>query len=531
MKRSDLWGVVGTVVVAAGLLNGTARAVEPADPRDWPMYQHDIRRSGFNANETKINRSSVALLAPKWIFHADNAITASPVVAHFQDFDHETEGAQPRKVVFVGSADENFYAVDAADGSLAWDQPFKADPAPGLAYNMFVSSGFIDKERGVVYVAGGYTMYALDLYDGHVHWRFTTAWGNASDGDGPGHGCASPGAWYGGGEIETSPVMVDGIIYFGSDGDGWDPCTAAANRFPAIFAIDADDGELQWFWRPHEPEPNDSQRRTCGDVWASIAVDPLEGLLYSVTSDCTRGEQKLYNEAIIALPIAPAEGSVNAATKKRTEPANWYYQPRLFDPYDYDFGSTPLLFDANGKKYLGVGGKDGIYYVVERQRAAQPDTFRHASSPAGWQTRVVRGGFAGGFIGSTATDGTRIFGATALFDTPTDSQSTVITPNPLVQPPFAHSFDAVTGDILWQQLVPGPTFAATTAVPGVVFVGSTAGTFSALDAETGQVLWTTVGIGAISSGAAISDGEVFVGGGTTAESYGLGQGPLNALHA
>ena len=141
-----------------------------------------------------------------------------------------------------------------------------------------------------------------------------------------------------------------------------------------------------------------------------------------------------------------------------------------------------------------------------------------------WTQRVVRGGFAGGFIGSSATDGRRIYGATALLDTPG-------TPNPQLQPPFMHSFDAFTGEVAWQQLTTGPTFAATTAVPGVVFVGGVDGIVQALDADTGQPLWIFPTIGAISSGGAISDGELFIGAGTSSKSTGLGQGPLNGLFA
>lgn len=492
----------GLVAAVALAVAATAAPCDAASIHDWPMYGHDIRRSHFNPVETRIHRSSAPFLRPKWVFHTGNAVTASPVVVHLDDSDNDpANGLTPKKVVYVGSADESFYAVDAADGKELWR--FQADPAPGIAYNMFVSSAFVDQGRGVLYVGGGFTMYALNLYEGpandatRVRWRWSTA-------------------ARGGGEIESSPVMIAdpdtgrGTVYFGSDLDG--VIEGASPHYPALFAVDADAGELRWYWRP-------SVIANCGDVWCSVAVDPEEGLLYFDTSDCGRSHQGLYNEAIIALSIEPA-GAL-AADLRRTDGPDWYYQPRDLDPYDYDFGSTPLLFDRAGKKYLGVGGKDGFYYAVERQLAATPGHFRDAT----WKTRVVRGGFGAGFIGSTAVDDSgRIFGATALFDTPPS-------PNPQVQPPYLHAFDAVTGAILWQQVASGPTFAATTAVRGVVFIGSTDGTFMALDAETGQVLWAVPAIGAVSSGAAVSDGEVFVGGGTAAVSYGFGQGPINALHA
>jgi outer membrane protein assembly factor BamB len=470
-----------------------------AQDHDWPMYQHDARRTGFNAAETKINRTSAGLLRLKCAFHAGDSITASPVVIDFADFD----GQGPRKVVYVGSADEKFYAIDAADCSEIWH--FQADPAPGIGYNMFVGSAFVDRARGRLYVAGGFTLYALDLF-GKVRdgsggvapiWKWTT-------------GRNPSGATHGGGEIESSPLVVGDRVYFGSDLDG---AIAGVNPlYPALFAVNADTGALEWYWRP-------SEIGSCGDVWSSVAADPELGLLYFDTSDCGTGHQGLYNESVIALPIAP---TAPLDGERRTDAPSWYHQPRDVDPYDYDFGSSPLLFDRGGAKYLGVGGKDGFYYVMPRDAAAVAGTYRDAAPPSGWKTRVVRGGFAGGFIGSTATDGDLIWGGTALLDTPPG-------PNPQAQPPYLHAFDAATGSIVWQQVATGPTFAPTTAAPGVVFVGSTDGIFSAVDALTGQLLFMFPGIGAISSGAAISDGEVFVGAGTTAKAYGLGEGPLNAL--
>jgi len=487
MKRLTSWCLAAVVLTAA---SGRIAAAD-GNPNDWPMYGHDIQRTAFNANETKINRSSVGLLRLKWAFHADDAITASPVVINFEHFGpNGTE--PPRKVVYVGSADENFYAIDASDGSQAWPQPFKADPAPSIAYNMFVSSAFVDLGRKQLYVGGGFTMYALDLFTGAVKWKWSTAQN-------------------GGGEIESSPVMIDGAVYFGSDQDGAIP--TANPKYPAVFALDADSGALRWFFRP-----NKRPEQTCGSVWGSPAVDAGEGLLYFATADCTRSHQDLYNESIIALPITP--GSLNSTTLERTDLPNWYYQPRDIDAYDYDFGASPLLFDAGGKKYLGIGGKDGFFYVIERQRW---DITGGIRTPK-WVTRVVRGGFAGGFIGSSATDGQKIYGATALLDTPPS-------PNPQLQPPFLHSFDALTGDVAWQQVTTGPTFGPTTAVPGVVFVGGVDGVIQALDADTGQLLWLFPAIGAVSSGGAVSDGELFIGAGTTATSYNLGQGPINALLA
>lgn len=476
----------GVAMVGAGVRAQT----DAPSPHDWPMYQRDVGRSGFNPVETRINRTSVGFLRLKCFFHAGDAISASPVVINFDDF----EGQGPRKVVYVGSADENFYAIDAADCSEIWR--FSADPAPGLAYQMFASSAYVDLERGQVYVGGGYTMYALDLHDGSLRWKWSTALSPLDT------------TTHGGGEILTSPILVEDTVYFGSDRDGVSPDVPPEAVYTALFAVDADSGALAWYWRPAAMVDWDA-------IWSSPAVDVDLGLLYFGTADCT-GVCGTYTESVIALTLQPPAGSLDAATRRRIDPPSWYYQPRSVSPYDTDFGSTPLLFDRAGGAFLGIGGKDGFYYVFERGPGTAPGEFR---VPV-WKARVVRGGIGGGFIASGATDGNTIWGGTAFFDAPPS-------PNPQVQPPFFHAFDAGHGEVLWQQVVPGPTFAATTAVPGVVFIGSIDHTFMALDSETGQVLFAFPGIGGISSGAAISDGEVFVGAGT--QGFGFSEGPIDAL--
>ena len=55
--------------------------------------------------------------------------------------------------------------------------------------------------------------------------------------------------------------------------------------------------------------------------------------------------------------------------------------------------------------FLGAGGKDGTYYSLDP-----------ATGHLRWATNVVFGGFSGGFIATTAYDGQRVYGATALGD-------------------------------------------------------------------------------------------------------------------
>ena len=58
--------------------------------------------------------------------------------------------------------------------------------------------------------------------------------------------------------------------------------------------------------------------------------------------------------------------------------------------------------DTSAPGFLGIGGKDGTYYRLDPTTGATV-----------WTTNVVFGGSAGGFIGTTAYDGHRVYGATA----------------------------------------------------------------------------------------------------------------------
>ena len=72
---------------------------------DWPMYGRNLSHT-FSNPDSKINPSNVASLQLAWTFPTGDAVSASPTVV---------EG-----VVYVGSWDGYFYALDAKSGALKW---------------------------------------------------------------------------------------------------------------------------------------------------------------------------------------------------------------------------------------------------------------------------------------------------------------------------------------------------------------------------------------------------------------------------
>ena len=149
-------------------------------------------------------------LSLKWTFSTNGAIYSSPAVAG--------------GTVYVGSADGNLYAVDAASGKLRWkfDAHGRVSSSPAVA-------------AGVVYaVSLDGNLYAVDAATGQQRWALAT------EGE---HRFTRPGNLGAFPPTEvvpdpwdfflSSPVVVGKAVYFGS-GDGH------------VYAVDAKTGALQW---------------------------------------------------------------------------------------------------------------------------------------------------------------------------------------------------------------------------------------------------------------------------------------------
>src|SRR5438093_497671 len=145
-------------------------------------------------------------------------------------------------------------------------------------------------------------------------------------------------------------------------------------------------GNPQWI-RELDVDTNGNIRNDgCGNVWASPTIIERMNLEVVAVSDCHYNGTPPYHERVLAVNIG--DGTIR-----------WTFTPpRLLqgDPAcDWDFGATANVgTDSRGAPtFLGVAGKDGTYYSLDP-----------ATGNLRWQHNVVFGGFAGGFIGSTAHD-------------------------------------------------------------------------------------------------------------------------------
>lgn len=391
-----------------------------------------------------------------WFFPTGDAVTVTPTVVN--------------GTVYAGSWDTNFYALDLSSGRLRWkfqlSQQHAVTPYPGQNPRDFTSDGGLvtssalyqpgsGSRPDLVIFGGGYTLYALDAHTGALYWRH----------DYTGRPDLPPRPDEDGARIFSSPVVVGNKVLIGLSVDG------QRGERGYVVAANLADGKPQWTFETDVGPDGRIQNDGCGSVWSSGSVT-TNGLVVFDESDCHFANPPPTAETVFALRISDGHLA-------------WRFRPSRSDTKcDFDFGASANVgISSNKTTFLGVGSKDGTYYSLD------PSNGRLR-----WSTNVVFGGFSGGFIASSAYDGSRVYGATALgdFGRFESNGPQVCQPgNPAdtkVQEPSAHAFQAATGKIAWQANG-AQSFSPTTVANGMTFDGLAGPNAVQLrDAATGAVL-------------------------------------------
>ena len=195
--------------------------------------------------------------------------------------------------VYFGSGDDNVYALDAASGVLRWK--FKTGD---VVHSSPAISG------GTLYIGSWDTyLYALYATSGKELWRFKTG------DDAEIHNHVG---------IQASPAVADGIVYFGC-------------RDSNVYAVDAKTGKQKWFYSTKGSWVNNSAAVYDGEVFFGTS---LPGLLHAVDAKTGAEVLSLDTKFPVFASIAIANGMLYFGTLDgkfttvdlKTQKAVWVFQ-------------------------------------------------------------------------------------------------------------------------------------------------------------------------------------------------------------
>ncbi len=328
---------------------------------------------GFTAND-------VPRLKVKWAFAFPGDIQANsqPTIA----------GGR----VFVGSTGGNVYSLDANSGCVHWFFSAEAGVRTAVTLARAGSSNlafFGDAKANV---------YGVDAATGKQLWK------TKAD--------AFPVAG-----ITSSPVFYNGRIYIGirsgEEGSGADPLYECCRFRGSVVALDAQTGKQVWKTylvdQPKRTTKNKAGAQLWGPsgvpVWSTPVIDARKNAVYVTTGNNYTDPTTRMSDAFLALDLN--SGKI-LWSRQMTQKDAYTAACRLPDKTncaesngpDFDFGSSPILVTlANGKRALVAGQKSGVVYAVD------PDN----QGEVLWQTRVGKGGTAGGVQWGSAADQNNVY--------------------------------------------------------------------------------------------------------------------------
>ncbi len=290
---------------------------------------------------------------------------------------------------------------------------------------------------GVVYVGSDdHYVYALNATSGTLIWRYYT-----------------------GGEVQSGPAVVDGKVYVGS----WDR---------NVYALNATTGALVWSYR------------TSG--WVRSCPLVADGRVY----------------------VSSWDGNVYALDAA-TGALIWSYTTAS-GPSGSGVVSSPAV--SGGVVYVGSEG--GNVYALNASTGAliwSYHTGYHAVPSPAVVDGVVYGGTHGRFFALNASTGAliwRYYVRLCFHSSPAVSGGVVYVGSLNYN---VYALNASTGALIWSYYTGAPVQSSPAVADGKVFVGSADHNVYALDAATGALLWSyTTGDKVISS-PAVAGGVVYVG--------------------
>ncbi len=478
---------------ATGAMPSTARSVprRPASggvrkgssgTTDWDSFGFDLERTGYNPDESTVGVGDVGGLQKLWSVNVGYGMVHEPVLAS-----GVYVNGQAANVLYAGSADgSTMYAINASTGAILWHRAVPHASYRCYHQKLLFSIGetpAIDREKNLLYFADGHNqVHAVDLGTG----KEANGWPVTIADYGPDHNFMHGGLTY-----NPSNGLLYAVTGSTCDISPWyGRIVAIATNGPSVAGT--------FFTMSGTSMPGASG----GGIWGpgGASIDPNTNNVFVATgnADTSNGAAQNAGYAEQIIELSPTLGTVIASN----------YPPNIPDvngDQDFDFGATPLLFQAYGcPRLLAAVNKSGMFELYDIGSISYgPVQYIAMSIPSD------KGDFIGVpafdpvtgyvYVGMPASEGIYKPGLAAFSIEP----NCTLNPTPVWNANFGPDGSHLQGT----QTPRSPVSIAN----GVVYVSNNSQkTEFAFDAATGSLLWT-VGLSNFGNvGTVIANGVVYV---------------------
>lgn len=444
LRRLKALTAVGLLLLLSACASSSVAGVRPGG--DWPSFTMNNSDTRDQAGST-ITRRNVAKLHQSWMIATGQSVTSTPVVLNGN--------------VYFADWGGDVYSARVASGKVNW----KVNLGNAISSTLTLSAGKVyvalsADDTALVPPDNGNRVVALSQSTGRVLWQAKLP-------------STAQGIW-------GSPTVFDGMIFIGAAG-GW----GQQESIPpfvggTLWALDAATGKIVWTKTLNGTAGG-------GGLWGSVTVSPSLDAIYFGTANSYAPTGTINDSYSIV--------SLNAKTGRQ----NWRFQayPNEVAGDDNDFGATPNLFSftfgGRVRSAVGIGSKDGHYYVVDALTGKLIEKIMLKSQ--------------GGVIGDAAVDPT---GDNPEVFVPLYANSLDVA-DPRVCCGALVSLNPSHGRVAWYVTVDANVIGSVALVPGAVFFGDAKGNVYGLStAAGGPTLFHVQLPDAIEAGVTPAEGHLFV---------------------
>ena len=484
---------------------------------DWWMYHHDDSHSGSASGCSNINSTTVGAMNPLPAIPLDGSVITIPCIV----------GGN----IYVGTVNNSvqtgtLYSINLATGAVNGtyvvpDKDMSGQGYTGIGGSPAVVSG------NIYFTSFGGMVYCVDASTMTLVWSTDLI----TPSQARNQPVSNPNA-----DTWSSPLVVNGNVYVGT-GEG------EAGGWGFVWCLDAGSGVVKWLFCTNQfTGGNDGGQTNLPNVIPKSCtpggVLPSWATMFSVLDDpphkgCSPWSSLAYDSTLNKVFFGTGNsfqdgpcpdawyGSGALALDANTGVFGGYNAPQQYDSYypgdsDADVCSSPVVFTRAGDRVMGIGCKNGSFFIYDCKAMGQLNSRQLLPKDAvtGVQLpNVDPGGQTGGenmfgIFGSAAVDTAlgRIFVGLGGYGGSIDTSTT----------PFVRALNWSDLSDAWPTQVNavgankvsmynvGPTplynnageagLSSPAVVNDVVFVSTSLPALYAFDAQTGLHLWTAPGL-------------------------------------